>query len=146
VRASARAATDASAAAFTPVNVDFVAWREALMAVVRQVRQSPMRTRLPEPRSNRLAAAKTEAINAQEQADRAQKEAVQLREQIASALEEANRAQEKTPICGSNSLLPRRTRTLEARSFRLCIPAIWRLTSGYAQLARALARVGMRRP
>jgi len=141
-------ATDASAAAFTPVNVRLCCLaRSPDGRRTGKVRQSPMRTKTARTAQHRLPPPRTEAINPQEQADRAQKEAVQLREQIASALEGSQQGTgEDHPYAGQFTAAQADAARLRRDLQIMHSSRSWRLTSGYRAIGRALARVGMRRP
>jgi O-methyltransferase len=107
--------------AFTPMNVDFVAWREALMAVVRASEAVGL--------ANQAARiARQEAIAAQTVAATAQTEAAAAQTEAATAQAEAVAAQTEAAL---------QRRNLEA----VYASRSWRLTRPYRGIGQAISRL-----
>jgi SAM-dependent methyltransferase len=120
-RARAARAADSPTAAFNPVNVDFVAWREALMAVVRA--------------SEAIVVANQAAKTAQQEATVAQRQTSEMRTALAAAGRAINAAQTEAVRAQHDLKVVYASRS-------------WRLSRPYRAFGAALERLraGIRLP
>jgi O-methyltransferase len=108
------ARTGAIPGAFTPMNVDFVAWREAMMAVVRASEAVALANQAARLAQEETAAARTEAAAARAETEAARTEAV------AAQMEVAFQRHSLEAIYASRS---------------------WRLTRGYRGIGEVISRL-----